>query len=414
MAPTTTGGAPSVPVDDDPYGRWRALAVLGVAMVLAMTTWFSAAAVLPQLRQEWGLGTAAASWLTIAVQLGFVCGALASATLNLADRIPPRRLVLYGTIGAAVANLGLVMADGIATAVPLRLVTGAFLAVVYPPALKCVATWFRAGRGTAMGVMVGALTVGSALPHLVRGVADIPWESVIVVTSALTVAGGLIAELVASDGPFVFPSARFDPRQMGAVLLHRPTRLASMGYFGHMWELYAMWAWFAVFFTDVLGGGPDAEQRAAVATFAVIGIGGVGSLAAGRMSDRRGRSYAASVALAASGAVAAFIGFMVDAPPLLVLVVGLWWGFWVVADSAQFSAIVTEVADQRYVGTAVTVQLAIGFTLTVVTIWLVPVVRDSLGWGWAFALLVPGPALGLLAMAALGSSRPRRSVAHTH
>ena len=379
----------------DPDGRWRALAVLSGAMVLSMTTWFSAAAVLPQLREVLGISDAQGGVLTIAVQLGFVAGALVSAATNLADLLPARRLVLLGTIGAAVANLGLLVVDDFGGVVAVRFAVGVSLAGVYGPSLKAMATWFRAGRGTALGVMVGALTLGSAAPHLVNGIGGARWQTVIIVTSILTVLGGIIAEVATSDGPFPFPRTVFDPRKLGLVFTNRKVRLASMGYFGHMWELYAMWAWFAVFFAEVTDGD---RRAAALATFAVIGIGAVGSWVGGVISDRMGRTTATTIAMTCSGSTALVVGALVDAPPPVVLAVGLFWGFWVVADSAQFSALVTEHADQRYVGTAVTMQLAIGFTLTVVTIWLVPLVRDASGWWLAFAVLVPGPALGVWAM----------------
>jgi MFS family permease len=390
-----------------PADRWIALATYATALALAMTTWFSATAVVPQLRDEWGLSAPATSWLTISVQLGFVLGAVVSAATNLADIVAPRRLMLLGTLGAAAANILLLTAEGLALAVPLRLLTGASLALVYPPALKAMATWFRTGRGTALGVMLAALTLGSALPHLVTAAGGLDWRLVVVTTSLLTLVGGVVAETRGRDGPFPFPAAVFDPRQLGRVLRDRRVMLASTGYFGHMWELYAMWAWFSPFMSFVLAreGWSSPGRTAALITFAVIGVGAVGCWFGGVLSDRWGRVGATSLAMICSGAAAATIGFLGGrAPVALVVAVGLFWGFWVIADSAQFSAAVTEVAEQRYVGTALTLQLAIGFTLTVVTIWLVPVVRDAAGWGWAFLLLAPGPAVGTLAMQRLRSA----------
>ena len=391
--------------DLEPGGRWRALVVLASAMVLSMATWFSASAVLPQLRSAWLLSTGTAAWLTIAVQLGFVAGAVASAGLNLADVITPRRLILIGAVGAALANLGLVLANGAATAIPLRFMTGVFLAGVYPPALKAMATWFRRGRGTALGIMVGALTLGSALPHLVNGLGGFQWQAVIVATSGLTVAGGLLAELGFREGPFPFPAAPFDPRQTARVLSNRGFRLASIGYFGHMWELYAMWAWIGAFLADTLTlhDVGNVGELASLAAFAVIGIGALGCWLGGVLGDRWGRTRTTALAMTISGTCALLIGALRDGPLGLLVVVALVWGFTVVADSAQFSTIVTEVVDQRYVGSAVTLQLAVGFVLTVITIWLIPVLRDDFGWGWAFVVLVPGPILGVAAVLRLKS-----------
>lgn len=379
----------------DPEGRWRALGVLAIAMVLSMATWFSAAAVLPALRAELGISTSQGGLLTIAVQLGFVAGAVVSALTNLPDLVSVRRLVFVGSMGAALANAGLLVAGSFTSALLARLLVGMFLAGVYGPSLKLMATWFRHQRGTALGIMVGALTLGSALPHLVNGLGGADWRPLIVVTSLLTAAGGFVALIGGHEGPFAFPSTPFDPRKIGLVITDRKVRLASIGYFGHMWELYAMWAWFAAFFTEVLDGD---SQGAGLATFAVIGVGSVGCWVGGVLGDRFGRTQATSLAMGISGAMALVAGLAVDAPWPVALGVGLVWGFWVVADSAQFSALVTEHADQRYVGTAVTMQLALGFTLTVVTIFLVPVLRDASGWWLAFAVLAPGPVVGIIAM----------------
>lgn len=382
-----------------PEGRWGAFRVLALATFLGMTCWFSASAVLPQLRAEWGLSAGAGAWLTISVQLGFVFGALVSALFNVPDRAPPRRLILWGALGAAGANGLLLLCSGPGGALPLRFATGAALAFVYPPSLKAIATWFRQDRGAALGGMVGALTLGSALPHLLNGLGGVDWRWVIGATSLLTLAGGVIAEWVGRDGPYPFPKAVFDPRQAAQVVTNRGVRLACLGYFGHMWELYAMWSWSAAFFGDVLRseGIPQPVRGAAFSAFAAIGIGAVGCWVAGRMGDGWGRTRTTALAMTLSGACALLIGWP-GLPFPLVLALGLVWGFWVVADSAQFSTIVTEVADQSYVGTAVTLQLAIGFTLTVVTIWLVPILRDQLGWQAALGMLGVGPALGVVAM----------------
>jgi MFS family permease len=381
-------------------GRWRALVLLALAMVLSMSTWFSASAVLPALRAAWHLSNGDAALLTIAVQIGFVAGALASATLNLADRFPARRLLFVATLGAATANGLVATADGLVPAIALRFATGLFIAGVYPPALKVMSTHFRGDRGVALGAMIGGLTLGSALPHLVNGLGGLDWRAVVVSTSALTLLGGAIALALVRDGPYPFPPGVFDPRQVLRVFLEPATRLANLGYFGHMWELYAMWSWFAAFFADSLtaSGTADTRMPGSLGAFAVIGGGAIGCFAGGVLGDRWGRTRTTALAMTVSGTCALIIGATFGRSPLLVLAIGLVWGVAVIADSAQFSTMITELADQSYVGTALTVQLAVGFSLTVLTIWLVPLVRDALGWSWAFALLAPGPALGVVAM----------------
>ncbi len=376
-------------------GSRRALTLLALSLVCSMATWFSASAVLPQLRADWGLTRTAASWLTIAVQLGFVVGALASSVINLADVVAPRFVIFGGSVGAAAANALLALAHGPGAAIPLRFATGFFLAGVYPPALKLMSTWFRRGRGTALGVLVGALTVGSASPHLVNGLGGLSWRTVILVTSIVTVAGGAIALFAVPEGPYPFPRAVVDTRQARLVFANRGVRLSSLGYFGHMWELYAMWAWFFVFASETLF---TSRSAAALTTFAVIGVGGFGCIAGGVLGDRLGRAETTIAAMVCSGLCALTIGL---APRWAAVALGLVWGFTVVADSAQFSTLVTEYAEQAYVGTALALQLAVGFTLTVGTIWLIPIARDAIGWRFAFAILAVGPALGVIAMSRL-------------
>lgn len=382
-----------------PPGRTRALTLLALTLVLGMTTWFSATAVVPQLRDVWDLSPTAAAWLTISAVLGFVAGALLSSVLNVSDVFPARLVVVVSALGAAAANALLVAAPGVGAALPLRFATGVFLAGVYPPALKVMATWYRsAERGTALGILVGAIAVGSAVPHLVNGLGGLPWEHVVLASSLFSVGAGAVA-LVVGDGPYPFPPARFEPRQAGRVFANRGVRLASLGYFGHMWELYAMWSWFLLFFRDSLAAaGRPSPDGAALGTFAVIAAGGVGCYVGGVLGDRWGRSNTTALVMAVSGSCALGIGLLFGRSPWLVLAVGLLWGVAVVADSAQFSTAVTETADQSYVGTALTLQLAVGFTLTGATVWLVPLVRDAAGWWAAFAILAPGPALGIWAM----------------
>ena len=295
-----------------PGARNRALALLAVALVLSMTTWFSASAVVPQLREEWGLGSTAAAWLTIAVQLGFVAGALVSAVLNVADVVSPRLVILVGATGAAGANALLGLVSGPGGAIPLRFLTGFFLAGVYPPALKLMATWFRRGRGTALGILVGALTLGSATPHLVNALGSLDWHTVVYATSALTFAGGLLA-LAVRDGPYPFPQATFDPHQARRVFANRGVRLSSLGYFGHMWELYAMWAWFVVFYSTVVAGGAEAALRDLRGDRRGRGrlLGRRACSAIGSAGRRRRRSC-----MAVSGACALLIGLFADAPAM--------------------------------------------------------------------------------------------------
>jgi MFS family permease len=380
-------------------GRWRALVLLAVAELLAMSLWFSASAVVPALRAEWRLSESAAGWLTLSVQLGFVAGTLISALLNLPDIISTRRLLTLCALLAAIVNacFGL-FAESFEVGVALRFFVGFFLAGVYPPGMKIMATWFRRGRGTALGVLVGALTLGKAAPYLVNALGGEAWRLKVLFVSLLAVAGGLVVLLFVKDGPHALPPAKFDIGQVARVFRNRGVRLANFGYFGHMWELYAMWTWLPVMLRASFEMSGQRPALAESASFVVIGAGAVGCVAAGLLADRVGRTAVTSAAMALSGACCLAVGFLFGGSPWLLILVAAVWGASVVADSAQFSTCVTELGDPRYVGTALTAQTCIGFLLTTVSIQLIPFLVASVGWRYAFAALAPGPLLGTLAM----------------
>jgi predicted MFS family arabinose efflux permease len=384
-----------VPVLEDPPGRWRALVVLAGAMVLAMSAWFSTVVVVSQIQGELGLTDGVSRALAIIVQVGFVVGALGSALLALPDRIPPRRLAAAGAVVVAAVNVAAIVAPTAPAMLVSRFLVGASLAVVCPPLLSTMSTWFRLRRGVALGVMVGGLTVGSAAPHLVNGIGVPGWRLVLVVTSLGALAAGALARWGTTDGPYQVAPTEFDVRRIVGLARNRGIRLAYAGYLGHMWELYAAWTWIGLFLQGALG---SSARVASLTTFAVIGIGAVGSVVGGVLGDSWGKAKAAKVALIASGSIAALIGFTAHWPAPLVVALALAWGFWIIADSAQFTALVIDHAAPEQVGTAVTVQLAAGFALTAATMWIVPMVEASLGWGWALAVLAPGPLLGAVAM----------------
>ena len=382
------------------------LVAIASSQLLVLTLWFSASAVAPTLKIEWGLSSGQATWLTLAVQIGFVIGALASAVLNLADIVNARILFLTSALVASAANASLVLLgdEPFIEAVALRFVVGVALAGVYPAGLKVMAGWFKLRRGMALGVLVGALTVGSATPHLVRGF-GLEWQAVIAVSSALAVLGGLLLWVKVKDGPYKAPASAFSIRLIGEVVRNRGVGLATYGYLGHMWELYAMWTWTAAFLVASAEHSDLSTGWVPTATFAVIAIGGIGSWSAGKAADAVGKERIAGLAMIISGSCALATPLIFGLPMWFVIPVFLVWGFTVVADSAQFSALVTDTADERYRGTALTLQTAVGFLLTLVTIRGVPWIADQIGWRWSFAWLAIGPTLGVVAMVRLRNAR---------
>jgi MFS family permease len=396
--------------------RRRALVLISLAAVLANAAWFSATAVVPALELDWSLTSAQAAWLVVAVQLGFVTGSVVAALANLPDRWEARRLIAGAAITAGLANASLLLVPGFAAALPVRFVVGVALAGVYAPAVRLVATYYRHGRGLATGVVVGALTLGSGTPHLVRGLDAISWQVTIAITSGLALLGALAISSV-HTGPAAVPSPPLDVgAAVRALLRQTPLRLTTLGYLGHMWELYAFWAWVAAFYAAArassTGAVPSIAQTGTVA-FAAIGVAGLtGAVAAGRLADRIGRTATTSAAMLLSAAccLASPLAFTTGAPVLVGLLVV--WGAAVIADSAQFSAAVTELAEPQYAGSVLALQLALGFVLTVVSIRLVPAVTEVVGWRFALVPLAVGPLLGAVAMLRLRALPAALRLAH--
>jgi MFS family permease len=393
---------------DEPAGRWRLLALLGVGELLAMSPWFSASAVAPSIVERWSLSGLDLPLLTIAVQLGFVVGALLLAMTGAADVLPGRALFLAGALGAAAANLGFAyLAYDEASAIVFRVLTGFALAGVYPVGMKIVTGWFRRERGFAIGTLVGALTVGASLPYLFRAVGTLSGldsQAIVASASLAGVAGGLLVAASVSRGPFDVAAPRFSLAVARAAFREPSVRLANLGYLGHMWELYAMWTWIPLFFAASFAAAGVADPAAAsLAAFGVVAAGGIGCVVAGRLADRVGRTTLTMAAMAVSGSCAVMIGLLFGAQPILTFALGVVWGISVVADSAQFSVAITELGPPGTAGSALALQTATGFLLTGITISLVGLLSasDALGWRLVFALLAAGPLVGILAMGRL-------------
>ena len=400
----------STPSAGDAGPARRALALVSLATLLGMSLWFVGSALAPQLRERWHLTAAETGWLTALVQLGFVAGTACAALLNLGDVVPARALFAVSAAAAALSSAALLVAPGFGAALASRFATGFFLAGVYPPAMKMVATWYREGRGFAIGTLVGAITVGKALPFLTHALGAGATQLVALVASAGALVGAALVGALYHDGPHPFERRAFTWSLAATALHDRSTRLAIAGYLGHMWELYAMWTWLPAFiaasFAARAAGAPGAHREIAdLFGFCVIAAGGAGCVWGGWAASRAGYARVVTWCMAASGACALAIGLCFGGNPWLLFALSCVWGFFVVADSAQFSALVTEVAPSHAVGTALMFQTSAGFLLTMATIQLVPWCVERFGWAWAFPALALGPVFGIAAIARL----PRRA-----
>jgi MFS family permease len=400
---------PSI-IEATPTEANRALGLASLAVLLASSTWFSGTAAVPALRQEWWLGEGQSAWLTISVQLGFISGTLLYSVLNLADRFNARRVFFISALLGAAFNLAFAwLANGIAAGASLRFLTGVTLAGVYPVGMKIVAMWFQSGLGWRLGVLVGALTLGTASPYLIQAIgASFDWRALVATASLSAAAGGALILLAIGDGPYLKSRARFDYSVAFKVFSHRPFRYTAFGYFGHMWELYAFWS-LAAFYLGARFQGEAAGWPGLIPalSFLTIGIGAIGCAGGGWISRRVGERKVALVSLIVSAACCAFSGLAFSLPPALLVVFILVWGVFVISDSPQFSALAAKYCPPEYTGTALTVQNGIGFAITAISIQLLPFIAQAVDWRWAFTFLAIGPIAGAYYMKRLGDEQER-------
>ena len=401
--------------DDDP-ARWRMLALLAAAELLGMSLWFAASAVAPQLAARWSLTPGETAWLTTIVQLGFVCGTAGAAILNLADVLPSRWYFAAAALAGAAANGALVACDRFGLALVLRFLTGLSLAGVYPPAMKMASTWFRSRRGLAIGTVVGALTVGKATPYLVHAIPNAGPSIVILAATGCALVAALLVAALYRDGPYPFPPRPFSWGLVQTVFDSREWRLSTGGYLCHMFELYSFWTWIPVFIgasTAAAGAvaGPRTDALVSLTAFGTIAVGGLGCVWGGLAADRTGRERLVMLAMGLSGACSLLIPFAFGTSLWLLGPLAWAWGFFVIADSAQFSALVTESVPPHAVGTALTVQTSIGFLLTMVSIQLIPPLVAIIGWRWVFPVLAIGPVAGIASIRRLVAFKRRTALA---
>jgi MFS family permease len=376
------------------------LAIIVIAQFLCTSVWFAGNAVVQDLNRDYNLSEDVVGILLSAVQLGFIAGTLSFAILTIADRFSPVKVFFFSSLLAASANVTIIFTDGeVAVLLGLRFLTGFFLAGIYPVGMKIASDHFGSGLGKALGFLVGALVVGTALPHLIKSISvQVAWDIVFISTTSLAVLGGLLMLALVPDGPFRKAAQGFDYKAIIKVFNKREFRATALGYFGHMWELYAFWAFVPVMIAWYLTSHQTGELDVSLLSFYIIGSGGLACVVSGLLSRRYGAKKIATVALICSGICCLIspLSFYFSLEGYVAYL--LFWGLVVIADSPMFSTLVALSAPQASKGTALTIVNCIGFSITIVSIILLGFLADQISPQFIFLALSPGPILGLLAM----------------
>ncbi|MEN1969432.1 MFS transporter [Lentibacillus sp. N15] len=382
--------------------RWTALTLIGISVFFSLSLWFSTSVIEAELKTRWHLTSLMESWLSIAIPIGFVIGAFVSSFFGLADRYNTRKFFAMSAFTGALLNGMLIFIDQGVLGILFRIFIGITLAGVYPPAVKLISQWFPKRRGVATGILIAALSLGSSLPHFISlFISFLDERLVLLLCSLLAIIAAILMNYALSDAPGSANNKSFSLGMVKKILHNKPVMLANYGYFGHMWELYGMWTWLPAFLISSFSSySPSFDPWvSALVTFGSIGVaGGVGCVIGGLISDKIGRSNLTIIAMTVSGLCAISIGFAFGHYPWLTIFLALVWGMFVVADSAQFSAAVSEFSEVEYAGTALTFQMCIGYLITIGSINLIPLVRDFIGWEWVFTLLSVGPIIGIITM----------------
>lgn len=377
--------------------RVHILPLIVLSQFAGTSLWFVGNAILPDIRKHLNIQGNAAGNITSVVQFGFIAGTLVFAIFLIADRFASAKVFFVSSAIAALSNISIIwFAENLSAVYVLRFVTGFFLAGIYPVGMKIASDWYEKSLGKALGLLVGALVLGTAFPHLLRSnLYALPWKQVLIFTSLFAITGGLLILFFVGEGPYRKPASRFQFSVTYQIFRSADFRAAAFGYFGHMWELYTLWAFIPYIFSFYNSSG-NLALNVSLWSFIIIGMGGVGCVAGGYISQRTGSSRVAFFALLTSGLCCLCSFAVFHLPPVWFLSALILWGVTVAADSPQFSTLVAKTAIPEYKGTALTIVTCIGFAITIVSIQFINYLESWLKIDSVFVLLAPGPLIGLL------------------
>ena len=389
------------------------LTLVSISLLFSLTVWFSANAITPQLINLWNLSQVDLAILSIILIIGFVLGGFVYSILNLPDLVKTPVFFSINALLSALGNFFAAFSPNFSTFIIFRFLTGFFLAGVYPTSMKLISSWYKRNRGLAIGILLGALTAGSGLPY-VFNITGIPnWRFLLSISSILALLGSVIIYVFIQEGPHLVRGAKFHLSNLKDIFSKKSVRLANYSYFGHMWELYAFWIWIPKFLQEVhsrTSPGIDVNIYFSLGTFLIFISGAVGNMIGGKIADIIGRTKFNIIMLVISGTSSLIIGFFLN-NAFFGLVIAIIWGLTVVPDSPQYSAMISELSDPTYIGTALAMQTAIGFAITNISIWLLPVMIDLLGWTFGFTFLVLGPITGIISLIKLRREPDSQNIA---
>ena len=389
------------------------LTIVSISLLFTLTVWFSANAITPQLVNLWDLNQANLALLSIILIVGFVLGGFIYSVFNLPDLVKTPLFFSLNAFLAALGNLLAAFSPNFIFFTTFRFITGFFLAGVYPTSMKLISSWFKRNRGFAIGILLGALTAGSGLPYIFNLTGLPNWRILLSISSLLALIGSILIYIFIQEGSHLVKGAKFQFSNIKELFSKKSVRYANYSYFGHMWELYAFWVWIPKFLQEVhsrTNPGISVNLYFSMGTFLVFVFGALGNIIGGKVADNIGRTKFNIIMLVISGFNSLIIGFFLN-NAVAALLIAIIWGLTIVPDSPQYSAMISELSNPAYIGTALAIQTTFGFALSNISIWLLPIIINLTGWTYGFMFLAVGPFLAIYSLMKLRNESDSQLIA---